>query len=56
MKMFECRQFVKRVTAAFPLLVLVCPVHGQNEVAMPDAVVAEQVASEMTLEVQARWP
>ena len=57
MTMFECRQFLKKVTVAFPLLVLACPVHGQNEVvALPDAVVAEQVASDMTPEVQARWP
>ena len=56
MKMFECRQFVKRVTAVFPLLVLACPVHGQNEVALPDAVAAEQVVSDLTPEVQARWP
>ena len=56
MKMFECRQFVKRVTAVFPLLVLACPVHGQNEEALPDAVAAEQVVSDLTPEIQARWP
>lgn len=55
MKMFDCRQFVKRVTAAFPLIVLACPVHGQNEVALPDSVSAEQVATELTPEIQARW-
>ena len=54
--MFECRQFVKRVSAALPLVVLACPVHGQNEVALPDAVAAEQVVSDTIPEVQARWP
>ncbi len=54
--MFGCRQFVKRVTAVFPLLVLAYPVHGQNEEALPDAVAADQVVSDMTPEVQARWP
>ncbi len=56
MKMFECRQFVKRISAALPLVVLACPVHGQNEVALPDAVAAEQVDSDTIPEVQARWP
>lgn len=56
MKMLKCTPFLKRVTAAFPLLVLACPVYGQNEVALPDAVAAEQIDSDVTPEVQARWP
>ena len=48
--------FLKRVAAALPLVVLACPVHGQNAAAFPDAPAAEQDASDMTPEIQARWP
>ena len=47
---------MKRVSAAFLLLVLVCPVHGQDEVALPDAVAVEKPASDVVPEIQARWP
>ena len=54
--MLRCTPFLKKVTLAFPFLVPACPVHGQNEVALSDSVVVEQVASDMTPEVQTRWP
>ncbi|MEJ7595284.1 MAG: hypothetical protein WKF77_27505 [Planctomycetaceae bacterium] len=54
--MLKCTPFLKRVATALPLVVLTCPVHGQNEVPLSDSVAAEQVASDMTPEVQARWP
>ncbi len=53
--MFACTPFLKRIAGAFPLIVLACPVYGQNELALPDAVAAEQVATDLTPEIQARW-
>ena len=55
MKMLKCTPFLKRVAAALPLL-LVCPVHGQDEVALPDTVAVEKPASDVVQEIQARWP
>ena len=56
MKMLNCKRFLKKVAGVCPLIVLACPVHGQNELALPDALQGERVTVDMVPELQARWP